>query len=195
MQNKICLSSINISITIIHLPFVRILFFFPPQVYFPPLWLFLASTICSTRPNSTHDICSVEEEGKKKMKINKERRQHQKKNRRKAERRMTRRPLAVCFNSCVWCTLLNVKTVMGIREIGSSLPACLSCNFLVCDYYLTNVIGSGQKRHILSAIFLKPLESKDNKCEDDTNSATSTCLCCLKNSSAFISVRQMGSAF
>lgn len=129
------------------------------------------------------------------MKINKERRQHQKKNRRKAERRMTRRPLAVCFNSCVWCTLLNVKTVMGIREIGSSLPACLSCNFLVCDYYLTNVIGSGQKRHILSAIFLKPLESKDNKCEDDTNSATSTCLCCLKNSSAFISVRQMGSAF
>lgn len=53
------------------------------------------------------------------MKINKERR----------KRKAKRRPLAVCFNSCLWCILLDGCMLMGIRQTGSGSP------FWCCGYF------------------------------------------------------------
>lgn len=64
--NKICLSSINLTITTIHLLFVRAIFFFFPQFVFSAV-TFFGHTVCAARPQEknikqkkkTHDICSV----------------------------------------------------------------------------------------------------------------------------------------
>lgn len=40
-------------------------------------------------------------------------------NKQKRRRKAKRRPLAACFNSCVWCVPLDAQMLMGIRQTGS----------------------------------------------------------------------------
>ncbi len=120
---------------------VRTLFF--PPVYFPSLWLFLATTICSTRPQeeTTHMTFGLWK-GKKD-----EDKQRKEATPRKKRRKAKRRPLAVCFNSCVWCTQLNVTTLISWWEYekhGAVSRQVLSFSFLDCN------ASSGQ--HSLSAL-------------------------------------------
>lgn len=101
----VCHPSPSVSGTSIF-PWLRIPFH--PGLFFPTL--ILSTTICSNRPQkeTTRRTFALKRDGKEGWRST---------NRGGEERR--RRPLAACFNSCVWCVPVDARMLMGIRQTGS----------------------------------------------------------------------------